>query len=122
MYIVRHTLCCDITLEHQREEMWADAEPKLSELMNKVAAAIPAKWRDVGIQLNLSLPDLDAIGLSGGDPLQHFSSVFHLWSSKASAAYRWSTVIEALEAPAVNEHRLARILKTKLMSTTSGHS
>ena len=122
MCSARHTPCCNITLEHQREETWTDAEPKLPELMNKVAAAIPAKWRDVGIQLNLSPPELDAIGQSGGDPLQHFSSVFDHWRSKASVAYRWSTVIEALEAPAVNEHRLARILRTELMSTTSGHS
>lgn len=96
-------------MQHGR---WEDAEPQLAELMNEVAAKIPARWRDVGIQLNLSLPDLDAIAASGpADPLQHFSSVFHLWKTKLSAPYRWSTVIQALEAPAVNETRLARRLR-----------
>ena len=100
-------------------EAWADVEPGLAELMNEVAANIPTKWRDVGIQLNLSPPDLETVAVSGGDPLQQFSSVFHMWKSKLTATYRWSTVIRALEAPAVNETRLARRLRTKLIADHS---
>ena len=101
----------------------ADVEPELAELMNEVASHIPTRWRDVGIQLNLSLSDLNAIGISTpADSLQRFSSVFHLWRSKLSAPYNWSTVIHALEAPAVNETRLARRLRTSKLLQIAVHN
>ena len=30
-----------------------ESEPELSDLMNEVAAEIPSKWRDVGVQLGV---------------------------------------------------------------------
>ena len=50
------------------------------------------------------------------DPLQCFTSVFQVWKSRATRPYTWSTVIEALESPAVNEMRLAQELRKKLQS------
>ena len=83
--------------------------------MNKVAARLPSKWRDVGIQLNLSPDHLDGIAVSASSgPLDRFYSVFSLWKKQMTAPYKWSTVIHALETPAVNEIRLAEELKRSL--------
>lgn len=83
--------------------------------MNKVAARLPSKWRDVGVQLNLNPDHLDGIAAStSSSSLDRFYSVFTLWKKQVTAPYAWSTVIHALEAPAVNEIRLAEELRSSL--------
>ena len=100
---------------HSENHNEARDEPRLAELMNKVAARLPSKWRDVGIQLNLNPDHLDGIAVSASSSnLDKFCSVFSLWKKQMTAPYRWSTVIHALEAPAVNETRLAAELKNSL--------
>jgi len=42
--------------------------------------------------------------------------VFKVWRSRVTKPYTWSTIIEALEAPSVDEVRLAQELTTKLRS------
>lgn len=85
--------------------------------MNEVAAHLPSKWRDVGIQLHLNPDHLDGIAVSASTPLDRFCSVFTLWKKQMTAPYKWSTVIQALEAPAVSETRLAEELKNKFISS-----
>ena len=61
-----------------------DSEPELSDLMNEVAAKIPSKWRDMGMQLGLDEGRLDAIALiSSGNTNHCFSNVFTLWKNHA---------------------------------------
>ena len=85
--------------------------------MNEVASKIPAKWKDISIQLGLTLGDLKYFMASTpNDPLQCFTSVFRVWKNRATRLYTWSTVIEALESPPVDEKRLAEELRTKLQS------
>ena len=56
------------------------------------------------------------IDAASGDPNQYFTFVFNVWKNRATRLYKWSTVIEALESPAVDEMRLAQELRTKLQS------
>ena len=94
-----------------------ESEPELSDLMNEVASKVPAKWKQISIQLELTPSDQECfMALSPNDPLQCFTSVFKVWKSRAIRPYTWSTVIEALESPAVDEMRLAQELRTKLKS------
>ena len=92
-------------------------EPELSDLMNEVASKVPGKWKQISIQLGLTPSDQECFMASNpNDPIQCFTSVFRVWKSRATRLYTWSTVIQALEAPAVDEVRLAQELKTKLQA------
>ena len=83
--------------------------------MNLVAAEIPSKWKMMGIQLCLPYSELDCIEVTSGDPLRCFSSVFTLWKRKETKLpLSWGTVLQALEAPAVGERRLARKISCQL--------
>ena len=96
------------------------SEPQLPDLMNEIASKVPAKWKQISIQLGLTPSDQECfMASSPNDPLQCFTSVFRVWKSRATRLYTWSTVIEALEAPAVDEIRLAQQLRTKLQSNTN---
>ena len=93
--------------------------PELCDLMNEVAAKIPSKWRQFGIELRLTTSELDGFLVESlGDTLQCFSSVFTVWKDRMSREpYSWLTVVESLMAPAVRERRLALELKNKLTRT-----
>ena len=89
-----------------------DSQPELSDLMNEVAAEIPSKWRDVGLQLGLE----GIATISPGDTNHCYSNVFTWWKNQNSTAhpYTWSTIVQALQTPAVGEERLADKIKIKL--------
>ena len=94
-----------------------DSEPELQDLMNEVAAEIPVKWRDMGLQLGLEQGALDRIAsISQGDTNLCYSNVFTRWKNQNSTThpYTWLTIVHALQAPAVGEERLASEIKTKL--------
>ena len=94
-----------------------ESEPDLSDLMNEVASKVSAKWKEISIQLGLTLNDQKYfMELSLGDPKQCFTFVFTVWKSRATRPYKWSTVIQVLESPAVDEIRLAQELRKKLQS------
>ena len=94
-----------------------ESEPELSDLMNEVASKVSAKWKEISIQLGLTLNDLESFTDATGDNAMNcFPLVFNAWKSRATRPYTWSTVIEVLNAPAVAEVRLAQELRTKLQS------
>ena len=91
--------------------------------MNEVAAETPGKWRDVGLQLGLDEGVLDGIALiSPGDINRCYSNVFTRWKNQNSTThpYTWSTVVHALQTPAVGEERLAYEIKSRHSFTTEG--
>lgn len=81
--------------------------------MNEVAAEIPGKWRDIGLQLGLDQRVLEGIATaSSGDTNTCYSSVF-------THPYTWSTVLQVLESRAVGERRLADRVKKNLIGHPS---
>ena len=93
-------------------------EPELPDLMNEVAAKIPGKWRDVGLQLGVDLSILEGIAtISLGDTNLCYSNVFTRWKNQnlPTYPYTWSTIVQALKAPAVGEERLADKISTMLI-------
>ena len=79
--------------------------------MNNITAAIPAKWKVVGVQLKLPIWTLDNIqtrstGRADGCILS-FEQVFIEWERQKTSPHTWETIINALRAPAVGEHELA---------------
>jgi len=82
--------------------------------MNKVAAKLPNKWWQVGLQLDLTADELETLRtLHGGSTDRCFTVVFDNWK-KRTRNCSWAAIITALEAPAVNETRLAEELKATL--------
>lgn len=92
-----------------------DSEPELSDLMNEVAAKIPSKWRDMGMQLGLDEGRLDAVALiSSGNTNHCFSNVFTLWKNQTRHPYTWLVAVQALQSASVQENRLAEEIKMNL--------
>ena len=90
--------------------------PLLGDLMNHVAAALPTKWKMVGVQLGLSLAKLDEIEASNfGNCKCCFSSVFSEWEKLNTTPYSWSTIIDVLQTPCVEENRVAEDLRSYLV-------
>ena len=84
--------------------------PVHSDLLNKVAVEIPQKWKEFGLQLQISHADIGAISMSNQTPILCFSEVFEKWRTKGSPPYTWGTIINALKAPIVEEVQLANKL------------
>ena len=81
--------------------------------MNEVAAKIPRKGRDIGLQLGLDEGVLQ--GIRGNDN-DCYHDVFTRWKNQNSTTnpYTWSTIVDALRAPAVGEYRLAHEITNRL--------
>ena len=95
-----------------------DESPETRDLMNQIAAIIPAKWRFVGIQLGLTENILDDIAVSAPFPLECFRKMLLEWKKRKPRPYTWMTIIEALETPSVGEVALAECIKQWLTVPT----
>lgn len=90
--------------------LFLDSEPSLPVLMNKIAAVIPSKYETVGIQLGLTLAELQAIRPqhpSLKDHLRAFGEMFDMWRRRGSPPYTWRTLISVLKAASVGEVSLS---------------
>ena len=108
---------CFFIVLHYKYNSNLESEPDLSDLMNKIAAKIPSKWKDIGLQLGLDQGVLDGIAtISLGDPNHCYINVFTRWKNQNSPTHRytWSTLVQALKKPAVREDRLADEIKNEL--------
>ena len=104
---------------HSKYPAGLDSEPKVQHLVNEIAAKIPNKWKDVGLQLGLDHDVLEGIG--PGDANHCYMKVFKQWKSQNSAEhpYLWSTIVQALQTQAVGEKRLAVEIENKLTGRSS---
>ena len=76
-----------------------------------VASAIPQKWEDVGIELDLPMPTICTIERERHGNLRRcFAEVFDHWQKNPTPQrpFCWGTVVQVLKSPAVNEPVLAR--------------
>jgi hypothetical protein len=93
--------------------------PTHLDLMNCIAASIPTRWRDVGLQLGLRTADLDAIEVQhGSDCNRSFSCVFSTWENQLTKPFTWHTLLQALTSPLVAENRLAQQTRNSLIQDT----
>ena len=84
----------------------------LKNLLNFVAAKIPRKWMDFGIQLDIPYEELETYPRH--DCKECFNKVFSTWKRNGSPPYTWETVIDVLESPSVNEKELAQSIRKLL--------
>ncbi|KAL5506656.1 hypothetical protein EMCRGX_G008367 [Ephydatia muelleri] len=94
-----------------------DSEPSLQHLMEKVAAVIPSKYEMVGLQLGLTLAQLQAIRpqhQSLGDYHRAFGEIFNEWRRRGSPPYIWGTLTGVLRCASVGEVLLSEQLTSWL--------
>eukprot|EP00731_Ephydatia_muelleri_P005204 Em0002g1380a len=89
--------------------------------MNDVASIVPAKWRAIGIQLELPSGTLDSIQQEHARKPQadqhSFETMLNIWKQLAKTPYTWKTIIDALKAPSVGENQLGDDLEAKYIRT-----
>ena len=108
-------LSVSYTGQHSRHGL--DSEPELPVLLNVVAAKIPCKWKDIGLQLGVDQGVLEGIAATSPSDTNHcYIKVFTRWKDQNSPThpYAWSTLVNALEALAVGENRLADEIRNNL--------
>ena len=79
--------------------------PEMHELMTHVAQKRPVKWFQVGVQLQIDMPILEAYEAEYSNQIRLFAKVFEQWRREEKLPYTWNTIITALER--VDEHRIA---------------
>ena len=92
--------------------------------MDKVAAVIPSKYELVGLQLGLTVPQLQAIrplhqSLEGYQ--KAFGEIFAEWKRRGSLPYNWRTLIGVLRSECVGEILLSKQLASWITETSQGH-
>ena len=83
-----------------------DSEPSLPHLMERVAAVIPNKCEMVGLQLGLTLAELQVIGPRHPTLEEHqraFGEIFDVWRRRGTPPYTWRTLIGVLRSASVGE-------------------
>ena len=89
-------------------------EPEISDLMNYVGAAIPHMWMEVGEGLQVkegALQGIQAEHAAMPNGQQHcFRAVLSKWHNGLTSEYSWQHLVEVLQSPSVNQHRLVQDL------------
>ena len=82
-----------------------------------------AAWKDIGIELDLKVTDLDVISETNhGNVNKCFSEMLTLWLKRVSPPPKWSAMVEALKEPAIGFEDLAEQVEHSVLSdaTDSG--
>ena len=96
--------------------------PQIKDLLDEVAAMVPAKWELIGVQLGVPEHVLKSIKyqMAGmpDHPLHAFKLMLCRWKSRCPPDQcSWATIIGSLEAPSIGEKNLAAQLKCKYMNS-----
>lgn len=90
--------------------------PKVSELMNDVAAKAPDQWKFFGTMLDIDAAVLNSFEAQHkAEPRACYLDVFTQWKATTNHPYTWATVVEILESEVIGKHDLAVEIKRKYM-------
>ena len=81
--------------------------------MEKVAAVIPHKYMTIGLQLGLTMGELEVIGPKYStleETYRAFGEMFGVWRRRGSPPYTWRTIIDVLKTASVGEVVLSETL------------
>ena len=74
-------------------------------------------WKDIGIELDLKVTDLDVISASNPRNVNEcFTKMLTLWLKRVNPPPKWSAMIEALKEPAVGFEDLAERVECSVLS------
>ena len=90
-------------------------------LVNGALFEVRAKWRRIGLELELAPGTLDAIEQAKANPSDRLEAVLVDWLRGATAATTWKQLIDALRSAPVGEIQLAEKLELKYCSPGKKH-
>ena len=80
----------------------------MTDLVNKVASKAHDKWKPIGTQLGFQEHELNGIAQKEHqDPIGCYTAMFDRWERKGNPPFLWSTILDALRSPAVEQYLLA---------------
>ena len=78
-----------------------------------------SKWNDIGLQLSIRKPDLDAIHEDCRDVQQCLTEMLTLWLKRANPPPTWESMANALKQPSVEWQQLAEEIEKNMLSMCS---
>ena len=82
-----------------------------------------AAWKDIGIELDLKVSDLDVISKTNHENINKcFSDMLTLWLKRVNPPPKWSAMVEALKEPAVGFEDLAKQVECSVLSDATDSS
>ena len=91
----------------------SDFKPKLKDLENELTP-IATKWREIGIQLDLTPEELEIINVEEKDSIRRkLISMLTKWLKQVIPQPSWKGLVVALSSQAVDEEGLATKLEQK---------
>ncbi len=79
--------------------------------MANILSPAAFKWYSIGVQLNIQPGHLEALGQEALRSMDHFTKMLTEWLNTALPLPTVSSLVRALESPAVGEVRLAEELR-----------
>ena len=90
--------------------------PKVSELMEEVAAKALDQWPNIGIMLDIEQHVLNGFKYQyHSEPRECYSAVFNHWRINTPLPYTWATIVEVLESEVVQRNDLAAKIRRKYL-------
>ncbi|XP_003386183.1 PREDICTED: polyubiquitin-C-like [Amphimedon queenslandica] len=90
--------------------------PKVSELMEEVAAKAPRECMNIGTMLEIEQHVLDGIKVQhSSNFMECYRAVFNHWKDTTPRPYTWATIVEVLESGVVQRNDLAEEIKRKYL-------
>ena len=105
--------CQESTLAHSLDlhSLAEQQELSLRLFQANISSAIPDKWQDMGIELDLPMSTITTIEReTQGNLRLCFAKVFDHWQKNPTPQrpFCWDTIVKVLKSPSVNEPVLAR--------------
>ena len=89
-------------------------------LVNELSA-VKDKWFDLGVQLNMTPPDLNSIQIQyHNNPSRCLSEMLSQWLSITTPPPTWQTVVDALYCPAISRPLVAQDISKKYCTQSTG--
>lgn len=91
---------------------------QLNDLTEKIAAAIPAKWEEVGYALGIEREHMERIKsemIRLSSTVTSYREVFNQWLCHELEQCTWTTILTALATGQVGEPQLAREIRQDLL-------
>ena len=83
----------------------------MKDLVNELSA-VKDKWKDLGVQLNMTPSDLNSIEIKcSNDPSHCLLEMLSQWWEVTSPSPTWQTVVDALSSPAVGRQIVAEHIR-----------
>ena len=69
------------------------------------------KWEILGLQLDIEPHRLKSIKNQADKNVLRYAEIFEIWKRRGNPPFTWTTIIDALKAPIVEEKQLAEELE-----------